>query len=229
METAILTGSEGQIGQSFVSRLKELDYKVIGIDIVDQVNDGIIYHRADITKKHEIESVLKQHNENITVLINNAGVSVFSPFEERTEDQIDMVMNVNLKGNILMTQLVYNKYFKVNKKGTIINIGSIYGIVSGDMSIYNEDDRRTPEIYGATKAAVINLTKYFATYMAPNNVRVNCISPGGRICRQLPWFSPGNSLPFALDIDHQIDNYLVFPQVKHQQNTWKTPGQRCNA
>ena len=90
-----------------------------------------------------------------------------------------MVMNVNLKGNILMTQLVYNKYFKVNKNGTIINIGSIYGIVSGDMSLYNEDDRRTPEIYGATKAAVINLTKYFATYMAQNNVRVNCISPGG--------------------------------------------------
>jgi len=179
METAILTGSEGQIGQSFVSKLKELNYQVIGIDIVDQVNDGIIYHRADITKKHEIESVLKQHNENITVLINNAGVSVFSPFEERTEDQIDMVMDVNLKGNILMTQLVYNNYFKVNKNGTIINIGSIYGIVSGDMSIYNEGDRRTPEIYGATKAAVINLTKYFATYMASNNVRVNCISPGG--------------------------------------------------
>ena len=179
METAILTGSEGQIGQSFVSRLKELEYKVIGIDIVDQVNDGIIYHRADITKKHEIESVLKQHNENITVLINNAGTSVFSPFEERTEDQIDMVMNVNLKGNILMTQLVYNKYFKVKKNGTIINIGSIYGIVSGDMNIYNEGDRRTSEIYGATKAAVINLTKYFATYMAPDNVRVNCISPGG--------------------------------------------------
>ena len=72
MKTAIITGSEGQIGRSFVSKLIELDYKVIGIDIVDQVNDGIIYHRADITKKHEIESVLKQHNENITVLINNA-------------------------------------------------------------------------------------------------------------------------------------------------------------
>ena len=114
MKTAIITGSEGQIGRSFVSKLIELDYKVIGIDLVEQVNHQIIYHRADITKKHEIESVLDKHNENITVLINNAGVSVFSPFEERTEDQIDMVMNVNLKGNILRTQLVYNKYFKVN-------------------------------------------------------------------------------------------------------------------
>ena len=186
METAILTGSEGQIGQSFVSRLKELDYKVIGIDIVDQVNDGIIYHRADITKKHEIESVLKQHNENITVLINNAGTSVFSPFEERTEDQIDMVMNVNLKGNILMTQLVYNKYFKVNNNGTIINIGSIYGIVSGDMSIYNEDDRRTPEIYGATKAGLIQMTRYFAVHLADQNIRVNSISPGGIFNKNKP-------------------------------------------
>ena len=46
------------------------------------------------------------------------------------------------------------------------------------MRLYAEGDRRTPEIYGASKAAVINLTKYFAAYMAPN-VRVNCISPGG--------------------------------------------------
>ena len=140
-----------------------------------------IYSHESFSNKCKMQFALytPDKNENITVLINNAGISIFSPFEERTEDQIDMVMNVNLKGNILMTQLVYNKYFKVNKNGTIINIGSIYGIVSGDMSIYNEDDRRTPEIYGATKAAVINLTKYFATYMAPNNVRVNCISPGG--------------------------------------------------
>jgi NAD(P)-dependent dehydrogenase (short-subunit alcohol dehydrogenase family) len=58
-------------------------------------------------------------------------------------------------------------------------MGSIYGMVSGDMGIYNEGDRRTPEIYGASKAAVINLTKYFSAYMAPDNVRVNCISPGG--------------------------------------------------
>ena len=47
------------------------------------------------------------------------------------------------------------------------------------MRLYGDEDRKTPEIYGATKAAMINITKYFAAYMAPNNVRVNCISPGG--------------------------------------------------
>jgi NAD(P)-dependent dehydrogenase (short-subunit alcohol dehydrogenase family) len=179
MNTAIITGSEGQLGQLFVLQLKRLGFKVIGIDLADQVNNEITYYQADITKKPEIDAVLNHHDENNSVLINNAGTSVFSPFEERTEDEINLVMNVNIKGNILMTQLVYNKYFKANNKGNIINIGSIYGVVSGDMRIYKNGDRRTPEIYGATKAAVINLTKYFATYMAPNNVRVNCISPGG--------------------------------------------------
>jgi len=179
MNTAIITGSEGQLGQLFVLQLKRLGFKVIGIDLADQVNDEITYYQADITKKAEIDAVLSHHDENISVLINNAGISVFKSFEERTEEEIDAVMDVNIKANILMSQAVFNKYYKSNNTGNIINIGSIYGVVSGDMRIYKNGDRRTPEIYGATKAAVINLTKYFATYMAPNNVRVNCISPGG--------------------------------------------------
>jgi NAD(P)-dependent dehydrogenase (short-subunit alcohol dehydrogenase family) len=179
MNTAIITGSEGQLGQLFVLQLKRLGFKVIGIDLADQVNNEITYYQADITKKAEIDAVLNHHDENISVLINNAGISVFKPFEERTEEEIDAVMDVNIKANILMSQAVFNKYYKSNNSGNIINIGSIYGVVSGDMRIYKNGDRRTPEIYGATKAAVINLTKYFATYMAPNNVRVNCISPGG--------------------------------------------------
>ena len=179
MNTAIITGSEGQLGQLFVLQLKRLGFKVIGIDLADQVNNEITYYQADITKKAEIDAVLSHHDENISVLINNAGISVFKSFEERTEEEIDAVMDVNIKANILMSQAVYNKYYKSNNGGNIINIGSIYGVVSGDMRIYNNGDRRTPEIYGATKAAVINLTKYFATYLAPNNVRVNCVSPGG--------------------------------------------------
>jgi len=179
MTKAIITGSEGQIGQSIVSNLTKLGYQVIGIDITEKVNKDILYHKADITKKTEIENILKNYDNDVAVLINNAGTSVFSPFEERSEEEIDNVMDVNIKGTILMTQLVYNKFFKPNNTGNIINIGSIYGMVSGDMRIYNDGDRRTPEIYGATKAAIINLTKYFSAYMASDNVRVNCISPGG--------------------------------------------------
>jgi len=167
------------LGQAFARKLLELDYHVIGFDIGAQVNDDIIFCQVDITKPREIEASLKKLNSGIDVLINNAGVSVFSPFEERTGEELDFVIDVNLKGTIFMIQAVFNRFFKPQKKGCIVNIGSIYGIVAGDMGIYKEGDRRTPEIYGATKAAVINITKYFATYMAPYNVRVNCISPGG--------------------------------------------------
>ena len=67
----------------------------------------------------------------------------------------------------------------------IVNVGSIYGLVAGDMSLYNKNDRKTSEIYGASKAAVIHLTKYLANYMGKFNVRVNCISPGGVLNKKL--------------------------------------------
>ena len=68
---------------------------------------------------------------------------------------------------------------KEKNSGSIINIGSIYGIVSGDPRIYTDSARNTSEVYGASKAGVIHMTKYFAVHLAPFDIRVNCISPGG--------------------------------------------------
>jgi len=180
MKTVLITGSEGQLGKAFVKRLLKMDYRVIGFDmLLKSGHSGIEYFKVDISSQSEVSSAVKKLDGSVDLLINNAGVSVFSPFEERTGNEIDYVMGVNIKGTILMTQSIFNCFFKSQKSGCIVNVGSIYGIVSGDMRIYKEGDRRTPEIYGATKAAIINITKYFATYMAPYNVRVNCISPGG--------------------------------------------------
>jgi len=179
MKNALITGSEGQLGQAFVARLKKLGYQVIGFDKGEQINQEIIFRQVDITKQSAINSALDELNLNIDLLINNAGVSVFSPFEDRTEEELDFVIGVNLKGPILMTQAIFNRYFKSQKTGCVVNMASIYGVVAGDMKIYKEGDRRTPEIYGATKAAVISVTQYLAAYMAPYNVRVNSISPGG--------------------------------------------------
>jgi len=187
LKRVLITGSEGQLGQAFILKLLELNYQLIGFDIEPETkNNDILYFQVDITKPEQIETALKNLTDGIYILINNAGVAVFSPFEERTEAELNYVINVNLKGTILMTQSIFNKFFKVQKSGCIVNIGSIYGIVSGDMKIYGDSDRRTSEIYGATKAAIINLTKYFATYMAPYNIRVNCISPGGIFNPQNP-------------------------------------------
>ena len=179
MSNVLITGSEGQLGRVFVQKLLSLGHNVIGLDKVKQVNENINFIQTDITKTNDLVKSLNEITVDIEILINNAGTAVFTPFEERTLEEIDKVISVNLKSNIILTQLLFNRFFKKNKKGCIVNIGSIYGVVSSDMRIYNENDRRAPEIYGATKAAVINLTKYFACYMAPYNIRVNCISPGG--------------------------------------------------
>jgi len=180
MKTAIITGSEGMLGKAYVKRLLEMDYRVIGFDVLPETEDSSIeYFKVDITSQREISAAVEQIEGIVDLLINNAGVSVFSPFEDRTGEEIDFVMGVNIKGTILMTQSIFNRFFKSQKSGCIVNVGSIYGVVAGDMRIYRAGDRRTPEIYGATKAAIINITKYFAAYMAPHNIRVNCISPGG--------------------------------------------------
>ena len=179
MTNILITGSEGQIGQIFVKKLLSLGHNVFGMDKVNKINDGIIYYTVDLTKKKEIVKALEKIPNDIEILINNAGTSVFTPFEERSEEELDQVINLNLKSNIIITQLIFNKYLKKINKGCIVNIGSIYGVVAGDMKIYNKNDRKTSEVYGATKSAIINLTKYFACYMAKYNIRVNCISPGG--------------------------------------------------
>ena len=112
--------------------------------------------------------------------MNNAGVSVFEPFEKRKEEAFDWVMDVNLKGSFNCIKS-YVKLFDENNtdKGSIINIASIYGLISPDFRIYNSSDRKNSEIYGATKAGIIQMTKYFSTHLAKRNIRCNAVSPGG--------------------------------------------------
>lgn len=68
---------------------------------------------------------------------------------------------------------------RTSKKGSIINLGSTYGIVAPDFSIYDGLDMITPATYAAVKGGIINLTRFLASYYGKDGIRVNCISPGG--------------------------------------------------
>ena len=139
--------------------------------------------KIDVSNASNVQSVfdliLKEYTP-VDIVINNAGVSTFEPFEERTEDKFDWVINVNVKGPFNIIQK-YVKFIDDNKQasGNIINIGSIYGLISPDPRIYDKNDRRNSEVYGASKSAVIQMTKYFAIHLAERNIRCNWISPGG--------------------------------------------------
>ena len=107
---------------------------------------------------------IKKNFNQIYGLINNAGVAVFSPLEERTFDELLYVTKVNSFAPIFLVQGFINV---INKElsPSIINLGSIYGINAPDQRLYSDTPRNSSEIYGMTKA-IINLTKYLAVYLS---------------------------------------------------------------
>ncbi len=177
-KTAIVTGCEGQLGNFFSQKLLSENYQVIGIDLKKKSKQkNIIYKKLDISNLNEVRNLFKKLKK-IDLLINNAGVGVYSSTEKRTKREIEKVVNTNLLGTLYFC-LEALKKMKKRKTGKIINIGSIYGLVSSDKNIYGSSKRNNSEIYSATKASVIMLTKYLGSYYADKNIQINCISPGG--------------------------------------------------
>ena len=70
-------------------------------------------------------------------------------------------------------------FLKKSNNPNIINLGSIYGLVSGDPNIYTDTKRNTSDAYAASKAAIIQLSRYYAIHLSKYKIRVNSISPGG--------------------------------------------------
>ena len=184
-KVAAVTGATGQLGKMICWAFQRVGARVVGLDVNmgGDMIDGVDYHQLDITDKQQIREVFTniiQEHERLDILVNNAGVSTFEPFEERPEESFDWVVNVNLKGTFLCIQTyvnVYDKYKITN--GSIVNIGSIFGVVSPDFRNYTDCGRRNSEVYGASKAGIIQMTKYFAVHLAGRNIRVNAVSPGG--------------------------------------------------
>ena len=184
-KVVMVTGACGQLGNVICGAFKDSGCRVIGIDIDINENliDDVDYFELDsrnLSEKQKLyEDIIKQYKV-IDVLINNSGVSTFDNFEQRSEDDFDWVIDVNLKGLFFDIQTYVNLFDKYDQSnGSIINIGSLYGIVSPDSRVYIDLPRKNSEVYGAAKAGVIQMTKYFSTHLAERNIRVNCISPGG--------------------------------------------------
>jgi NAD(P)-dependent dehydrogenase (short-subunit alcohol dehydrogenase family) len=202
----IITGGMGQLGQTFIHNIILRGGKVVVLDIFDikqtKVSDLInkydntnfLYICTDITEKTKIKFAVDQIINmwgKIDVLINNAALdsppnapeSEVGPFEEYPETSYDRIMDVNVKGTFLCCQLI-GKIMVQQKRGVIINISSIYGLVSPRQDIYDfrrKDDKTffKPITYSISKSSIYNLTKYLATYWAKKNIRVNTLTLAG--------------------------------------------------
>ena len=205
-KVVIVTGGLGQLGRQFSLALAERGAKVAIFDrLVDDErvekrfgklasSESLLLLAVDITRRASLEAGLRQVNAKWGVpdaLINNAGLDSppnapaeeNGPFETYPESSWDKVMDVNVKGVFLCCQVVGGQMAEA-ERGSIINICSTYGLVSPDQRIY--EYRRTeetsffkPVAYSASKSALLNMTRYLATYWANRNVRVNTLTFGG--------------------------------------------------
>ena len=189
---ALVTGATGQLGRQFCHALAkegalvwvsdlELDRCKKVVYSLDK-NQDHHYLCLDVANPESVQDAfleIRKITGSPDIIINNAGIAVFTPFEDRIFDDFMNVMKVNAGGTFLCIQEGSKLMRESKTKGSVVNIGSIYGMVSGDPRIYSNCDRKTAECYGASKAAIIHMTKYFAVHLAEFDIRVNCISPGG--------------------------------------------------
>mgnify|MGYP001376584180 CR=1 FL=1 len=188
----VVTGSSGQLGSSFSRLFLSQKAIVIGIDIKGtKIKDkNFFFYKLDISSKKKVENVIHKITlkfGKIDIIVNNASISVYSSFEKRKDKEIDKILNSNLKGSLNLINTYFSEHKKMKlKKCNIINIGSIYGFLSPDLRIYGKNDNINSEIYGASKAAIIQLTKYYCVALSKYNININCISPGGIFNKKKP-------------------------------------------
>ena len=204
----IVTGGLGQLGAQYVKTLHDRGAKVAALATrvdaarVDRVlgaikdSDRLLCAEVNITDKASINRVLDSIEAKWGVpdgLVNNAGVDtqpsappeVSGPFEECPEEVFREVVEVNLVGTFLMTQQVGKRMKQAGKGGSIINVGSIYGVVSPVQDIYSYKKEDTgipfvkPVAYSAAKSGLYNFTRYCATYWGRDGIRVNTLTLSG--------------------------------------------------
>ena len=153
---------------------------------------------VDITDEKKCIKVFNKiwnENNGINILINSAALTksgidkgqkdFYAKFEDTNQNLWEIGLKINLTATQLTCKILGAKMAK-NGGGSIINIASDIGVISPNQNIYKPDDSgfkgvnfNSPAFYAVSKAGVIHLTKYLATYWAKNNVRVNSISPAG--------------------------------------------------
>lgn len=183
-KTAIITGARRGMGRTHALALAKEGAKVVVSDIsledcqkvVDEIKSAgneAIAVKCDVTKKQEIEDMIKQtlnKFKKIDILVNNAGILQFKPFLELTEEDWDKMLAVNLRGYFLCSQACAKEMVK-QKSGVIVNISSIaMGQVGVGFSQITH--------YCAAKGGITAMTEAMALELSPFNIRVNAIAPG---------------------------------------------------
>ncbi len=179
-KTVVVTGGTRGIGAATVEAFLESGARVYAtgtdLQVLNELNESaksktkpVEYLYLDFTLPDSVSECLGilSKLDRIDVLVNNAGVNKINPIDEIAEEDWDWINAVNLRGPFLITKM-FAKKMKEQKSGRIVNISSIFGVVS----------KEKRAAYSTTKWGLIGLTKAIALDLAPDNILVNVVSPG---------------------------------------------------
>jgi len=202
---AVVTGALGKLGSVWVETLLDAGARVAAVDLpgarpvlefaaLQQRVSPLRLHvlAGDVCDRAGLNDALQECVRQLgepTILVNNAGIDQPPSACNQRHGLHDIppevcrqILNVNLVGLFLVTQVFTRPMVKA-KRGSVINIGSLYASVSPDARFYDhlpgDEPFLKPPMYGASKAGVVGLSRYLATHLAPHGVRVNTLSPGG--------------------------------------------------
>lgn len=163
-KVVVVTGGSSGMGLAISNKLHNLGMHVIVFDIQEPPVNFEFYH-VDIRDDQQIKLALSNIPQ-LDILVNNAGVYFEQYLEDTTNEEIDRMVDINIKGTYLVTR---NAFAKIKAaKGSILMIASCLGLVP----------ELTSPLYCTTKAGLVMLTKCLAQQYAEYGIRVNCVLPG---------------------------------------------------
>ncbi len=189
---AVVTGGAGRLGSQMCDALAEAGAHVVvasrdlakcqrkaeAISATHAEALAVSVDHTDRDSAAQMIAAVTQHYGRIDVLVNNAYSGAAKSFEEMSTPEFEAALRGGITGTFVCSQAAA-PVMKQQRSGVIINLGSIYGLVSPDQRIYGRSGLNSPCNYAPTKAGIIQFTRYLATYLAPDGIRVNCLTPGG--------------------------------------------------
>ncbi len=177
-KTALVTGGSKGIGLAIVEEFLSLGAEVFFVartqrDVLKIINKnkesnlhGLIADVSTIEGREKVYHIIKTRAKKLDFLVNNVGTNIRKKSIEYTSEEYDKVMNTNLKSSFELTKNLY-PFLKKSKGASVVNIASVSGLASTSSGV----------VYGMTKAAMIQMTRYLAVEWAEQNIRVNAIAP----------------------------------------------------
>ena len=169
-----ISGASRGIGNSIAKYFAQNDYIVVGTSRnefkFDDKTENLIPVKLDVTSRDDVKKCfdfLKSENLLPDILINNAGITADQIFLRMKNEDWDNVIDTNLNGVFNLSKIFVKNMIK-NKKGRIINISSISGLMGNPGQVN----------YSASKSALNGFTKSLAKELGSRNITVNCVAPG---------------------------------------------------